>query len=71
MYCKHRFGILKGFAKSVVSENVSEVAEVAAWLPGTDVEAAMDEVEALEAQATQIKNALSKAKKNLAKAMRD
>lgn len=71
MYCKHRFAILKGLAKGVVSENASEVAEVAAWLPGTDVEAAMADVEALEAEANQIKNALSKAKKNLAKAMRD
>ena len=71
MYCKHRFAILKGLEKGVVSENASDVAEVAGWLKGTDVEAAMIEVEDLEAKATQIKNTLSKAKKSLAKAMRD
>ncbi|SER75819.1 SWIM zinc finger [Nitrosomonas sp. Nm51] len=43
-YCKHRFAILKGEDKGVVSDNVPKVKEVAAWLPGTDVEAAMMEV---------------------------
>lgn len=71
MYCKHRVAILNGMTQGVVSGNASEVGEVAGWLSGTDVEAAMDEVEALEVQMDQIKNALSKAKKNLAKSMRD
>ncbi|MFM7180856.1 MAG: SWIM zinc finger family protein [Verrucomicrobiales bacterium] len=71
MYCKHRFAILKGLSKGVVSDNASQFAEVAAWLPGTDIEAAMVQVEALEAQANQIQNALSKAKKDLAKSMRN
>ena len=69
--CKHRFAILNGLEKDIVSGNESQVAEVAGWLPGTDVEAAMAQVEALEDQASQIKQALSKAKKDLAKAMRN
>ena len=71
MYCKHRFAILKGLAKGIVSGNESQVAEVAGWLPGTDVEAALAQVEALEDQANQIQKALSEAKKDLAKAMRN
>jgi uncharacterized Zn finger protein len=70
-HCKHRFAILRGSEKGIVSGNESQVAEVAGWLPGTDVEAAMAQVEALEDQANQIKKALSEAKKDLAKAMRN
>lgn len=71
MYCKHRVAILQGSVKGIVSGNESEVAEVSAWLPGTDVEAAMICIEMLEAEANEIKSALSRAKKDLARAMRD
>lgn len=71
MYCKHRFNILKGIEKGVVSDNASEVAEVASWLPGTDVAAAMEVVAELEKKAIQIKRELSASKKELARSMRE
>lgn len=70
-YCKHRFGILAGSDSNVVSDNLGEVAIIAAWLPGSDIEDAWVEVKRLEHEAEQIKAQLSRAKKGLAKAMRD
>ena len=70
-HCKHRFNILKGSGKAIVSENSADVAEVASWLPGTDVEAAMKVVNELEKKSNQIKQELSAAKKKLARSMRD
>lgn len=70
-YCKHRFGILEGSVKGVVSGNESEVEVVASWLPGTDVEAAMKQVAVIEKEAAEIKKKLSAAKKEVARAMRD
>lgn len=70
MYCKHRFNILKGISKGIVSDNAAEVPEVASWLPGTDVAAAIVTVENIEQEAAAIKKKLSTAKKALATAMR-
>jgi len=71
MYCKHRFNILKGNTKGIVSDNQSDVAEVTSWLPGTDVEAAIKEVDLLEAEFARIKKQLSAAKKRVARSMYD
>lgn len=70
-HCKHRLEILAGSATNVVSENVEQVAEVASWLPGSDIEDAWVEVKRLEYEAGEIKAQLSQAKKELAKAMRN
>jgi uncharacterized Zn finger protein len=70
-YCKHRFGILAGSARNVISNNVDDISKVSAWLPGSDIEEAWVEVKRLEYEADIIKTQLSRAKKNLAKAMRD
>lgn len=69
-YCKHRFGILRGEEKGIVSNNVAKVKEVAAWLPGSDVEAAMMEVAEAEHEHELAKKKLTAAKKKVAKAMR-
>jgi uncharacterized Zn finger protein len=70
-YCKHRFGILAGSATDVISDNIDDISKVAAWLPGSDIEEAWVEVKRLEYDADRIKTQLTRAKKNLAKAMRD
>jgi SWIM zinc finger len=74
-YCKHRFNILDGTIKGIVSDNLEDVKVVQSWLSGTDVENAlikMHELEAeAEAEAERIKKELFAAKKAVAKAMRD
>ena len=70
-YCKHRFNILDGVTKGIVSNNLDDVKVVQSWLPGTDVEAALIKMRELEAEAAKLKKALSAAKKEVAKAMRD
>ena len=70
-YCKHRFNIIDGIAKGIVSGNVDDVKVVQSWLPGTDVEAALIRMRELETEEARIKKALSAAKKEVAKAMRD
>lgn len=70
-YCKHRFNILGGFSDCIVSGNGDDVAVVASWLPGTDVESAMNDVMNAEEQFEIAKHNLAAAKKQLAKAFRD
>ncbi len=71
LYCKHRFAILDGIQKCIVSPNAGEVRIVQSWLPGTDVEQALLNTRNLEKEAAKIKKELSSAKKELARAMRD
>lgn len=68
-YCKHRFRILEGSAEAIVSENSAQVPTVAAWLPGTDVAAAMARVITAEQELERAKKILTSAKKDLAAAM--
>jgi hypothetical protein len=70
-YCKHRFNILAGIKKGIVSDNIRDVAVVQSWLPGTDIEKAIFKMQELEIEAEKIKKELSVAKKEVAKAMRD
>jgi len=70
-YCKHRFAILDGIQKNIVSANVNEVKIVQSWLAGTDVEKALLRMRELEEKAAVLKKELSSAKKDLARAMRD
>lgn len=69
-YCKHRFRILDGSQEAIVSGNSEQVPTVAAWLPGTDVAAAMAAVVAAEREFERAKKAVSAAKRSLAAAMR-
>jgi uncharacterized Zn finger protein len=69
MHCKHRLNILKGSAKKILSDNHSDVEEVVSWLPETDLEKAINQLERLEKEAAKIKKQLSIAKKQLAQSM--
>lgn len=71
MYCKHRFGILEGKTKGIISDNLNDVEVVQSWLPGSDIETAMIEVKKLETEAAKIKKLLTAAKKQVAKTMRE
>ena len=68
-YCKHRFNILAGKTEGVVSENREDVKVVQSWLPGTDVEEAIQKMRELESEAARIKKELSAAKKVVARTM--
>ena len=69
-YCKHRFGILDGSTKGIVSGNESQVPKVVGWLVGTDVEAAIREMRKAEKEYEAAKKNLSAVKIVVAKAMR-
>ena len=71
LYCKHRFGILEGKPKGLVSGSAEDIATVASWMPGSDIEAAMKAVEAAQKEADAAKQKVAKLKKELARAMRD
>jgi hypothetical protein len=67
--CKHRLRILRGFAENIVSGNLHEVEIVSSWLPGSEIERVLLEVERLEHEASKVKTELTLAKKKLSKAM--
>lgn len=69
-YCKHRFNLLAGDTRKLVSDNADEVPTVLNWLSGSDVEAAIEKVHEAERVFLDAKAALSQAKKNVAIAMR-
>ena len=69
-YCKHRFAILAGETKGIVSGNEDEVPHVVEWLAGSDIEAALEVLADAQAKFDVAKKKLSQAKKLLAKAMR-
>lgn len=70
-YCKHRFAILAGDVAAIISGNEGDVPVVQSWLAGTDVELAMRRLRDLELEAMRTKDAISAAKKELARSMRD
>jgi len=70
-HCKHRVNILCGITSRIVSDNEARVQVVTSWLPGTDVEMALNAVLDAEKQYERAKLDLSSAKKRLARAFRD
>ena len=54
-----------------MSDNSADVATVAGWLKGTDVDAALQTVIRLEKEAERIKEALSSAKQTLSEYLLD
>lgn len=70
-YCKHRFGIIEGNPKGIISDNPEDAKTVQSWIPGTDLENTLNKVREIEVEAAEIKKRLTAAKKAVAKAMRD
>jgi hypothetical protein len=71
MACKHRIRIFRGSIEGIVSKNTADVAIVAGWIAGSDVETALQAVDELQKEFDRISKALSTAKKALAKCFMD
>lgn len=71
MACKHRIRILRGDSEGVISQNVAEVAIVASWLAGTDVDVAMKQLLEAEMRLEQAKHDVSAFKHKLARTLLD
>ena len=69
-HCKHRFAILAGDAKAIISKNKDQVATIRGWLPGTDLESALIELAEVEHEYDVAKERLKTAKKKIAQAMK-
>ncbi|MBO6805771.1 hypothetical protein [Thalassospira sp.] len=69
-YCKHRFQMMNGEVKNLVSGNEDDLVKLSEMLKGSDVEAAYNRLIDLEAQAAKLKKAVNAAKKELAYALR-
>ncbi len=70
-FCKHRLNILKGEPRAILKGNLEDVETIASWLPGTDVETAIKNVEKAEDGVDIAKSVLAKAKKQLSQALLD
>ncbi len=64
-YCKHRFSILRGETKGIVSNNLNEVKIVVDLIADTDIEDALIEIEQAEIEAERAKKIIAKAKKKI------
>jgi SWIM zinc finger len=69
-YCKHRLSIIEGKVVGIVSPNAHDVATVLAWLPGSALETAMNEMRAAERDPARTKESVAAARKKVAMAMR-
>lgn len=65
-YCKHRMKILHGDTDGIISENLNSVAVIASWLPGSNVEAAINKIVIAENNVALASQILANAKKELA-----
>lgn len=69
-YCKHRFAIMAGDNRAVISSNKDQVMVVKSWLPGSDIEEALMKLAEAEHEYDNAKKRLTAVKKSIAKAMR-
>lgn len=67
-HCKHRINLLFGDITRLASSNPDDVVALAAALTGTDVQEAMQELQAAEDRLTAAKKTVAQAKKRLAQA---
>lgn len=69
MHCKHRIGILTCDPAAVRAMGKEKAAAVAAMVSGTDVEAALHQMLALEREREAVEKQLKAAKKSLARSL--
>lgn len=69
-YCKHRFRILAGDSRGIVTGDTGDVDLVQKWLPGSSLELAFAAMENAQAAYEDAKKILGSAKKAVARAMR-
>lgn len=70
LYCKHRFALMEGDAKAVLSSNKADAARLADMMAGTDLEAAYKACQATERAHHASAKKLRAVRVALAKAMR-
>jgi len=68
-YCHHRFNIIEGKTADIVSENLDEVETVQSWIPGSEIETAMVEVQRLDDEIAKAKELLAAVKNEATRAM--
>ncbi len=71
LYCKHRLRILQGTKENIISGNLDDVQIIQEWLPGTDIESALEDLSVAEIQLEEQKKKVSSYKKKLARVMMD
>lgn len=68
-YCRHRFSIIEGKTTDIVSENPEEVETVQSWIPGSEIETAMEEVCRLDKEIAKAKELLSSVKDQIVRSL--
>ena len=68
-HCKHRLSIFRGSSNGIVSGNENQVALIQSWLPGSDIELLLNQLEEAVSTFERAKNNLATLKKRLARAM--
>jgi hypothetical protein len=69
-YCKHRLNILYGVIDDILDPNVDSINMLLSWVPGTDVELALQRIIDAENDFKAADRRLKQAKKALSKALR-
>lgn len=68
-HCKHRLAILSGETKGIVSGNEGEAGLVLSWLTGSDLEEALNDLDAAEITLAEAKSRVSSAKRRVGRVM--
>lgn len=63
--CKHRLNLLDGDKSALVSDNSEQLLDVASWLSGSNLAAAISEVVRLESEKKQLEAKIKRAKNEI------
>lgn len=69
-HCKHRTNILYGVLDGIVNPNFTDLSRLGGWIPGTDVERALNELNIADQAFKAAEERFKAAKKNLSIALR-
>ena len=67
--CKHRIGIFKGITNNIVSKNENNVKTVQSWLPGSNIEYLLNQLNDAESALESARKSVSVIKKRLSRSM--
>lgn len=69
-FCKHRINLLYGVVDNVLDLDEQKMALLHSWIPGSEVETALQEIIEAEKEVARANKVLKEAKKNLSKVLR-
>lgn len=69
-HCKHRTNMLYGVLDGIVNPDFDDLFRLRSWIPGTDVEQALTELQAADEAFKDAESRFKAAKKNLSRALR-